>query len=140
MPGIIDSHYHPILSGLLGTSPDSVIIDTFTDNCKSLKDMFQILDAAVKIKEKGEWISMMGYEPLLLPERRHPTIDELDECAPENPVHCMHGGGHICMYNTKDSFYPGYVIRRVTQNCLVIYELSRCKSIFFLKDFPRIFF
>ncbi len=101
MPGIIDSHYHPILSGLLGTSPDSAIIDTFTDNCKSLKDMFQILDAAVKIKEKGEWISMMGYEPLLLPERRHPTIDELDECAPENPVHCMHGGGHICMYNTK---------------------------------------
>ncbi len=43
---------------------------------------------------------MMGYEPSYLPENRHPTIEELDQAAPYNPLHCMHGGGHICMYNS----------------------------------------
>lgn len=101
MPGIIDSHFHPILAGLLGTEPDSAMIDTFYAHCKSLAEMFDILRLAVSQKEPGEWVSMMGYEPLLLPEQRHPTLEELDEIAPENPVHCMHGGGHICLYNSK---------------------------------------
>ncbi len=101
MPGLIDSHYHPILNGLLGKEPDAAMIDIFFNNCKSLTDLFDLLKKAVTLKKPGQWVSMMGYEPLLLPEQRHPTIEELDAIAPNNPVHCMHGGGHICMYNTK---------------------------------------
>jgi len=101
MPGIIDSHFHPILAGLIGKELDAAMIDTTYGNCKSLSEMLEILKKAVASKKPGEWVSMMGYEPLLLPEQRHPTIKELDELAPNNPVHCMHGGGHICMYNTK---------------------------------------
>lgn len=102
MPGINDTHFHPILSGLLGATLDSGMIDTTYKNCSTLEAMFEKLRQAVAGKAKGEWISMMGYEPLLFQtEKRHPTIQELDEIAPENPVHCMHGGGHICMYNTK---------------------------------------
>lgn len=105
MPGLNDTHYHPILAGLLGKGLDAAMIDVFYDNCKSLADMLSILTKAVAIKKSGEWISMMGYEPTLFPEMRHPTIEELDEIAPENPVHCMHGGGHICMYNSKALAY-----------------------------------
>ncbi|WP_352400169.1 amidohydrolase [Anaerotignum sp.] len=101
MPGLIDSHYHPILSGLLGEGLNAPMIDTFYGNCKSLDEMLGMVREAVKIKKPGQWISMMGYEPTLFPEQRHPTIEELDAAAPDNPVHCMHGGGHICMYNTK---------------------------------------
>ncbi|KAF5073085.1 N-substituted formamide deformylase [anaerobic digester metagenome] len=101
MPGMIDSHYHPILSGLLGTDFDAPMIDTFYENCKSLSDMLNMVQEAAKMKKPGQWISMMGYEPTLFPEQRHPTIEELDAVAPNNPVHCMHGGGHICMYNSK---------------------------------------
>ena len=101
MPGIIDSHFHPILSGLLGPELDAAMIDTTYSNCKSLEEMLNMLKEAVAGKKPGEWVSMMGYEPLLLPEKRHPTIEELDSIAPENPVHCMHGGGHICMYNSR---------------------------------------
>ncbi|WP_317854032.1 amidohydrolase [Chakrabartyella piscis] len=101
MPGINDSHYHPILNGMLGEELDSAMIDTTMKYCKTLGDMLDLVAKAVAVKEKGEWISMMGYEPLLFPEKRHPTIEELDAIAPENPVHCMHGGGHICMYNHK---------------------------------------
>lgn len=107
MPGIIDTHYHPILSGLLGETLDSPMISTFYSNCKSLAEMLEMLKGAVALKKPGEWISMMGYEPMLLPEKRHPTIEELDAIAPENPVHCMHGGGHICMYNSKALEYLG---------------------------------
>jgi len=107
MPGIIDSPFHPILSGMIGTDLDSAMIDTFYANCKSLAQMLDILKRAVAVKKHGQWVSMMGYEPLLLPEQRHPTIEELDAIAPENPVHCMHGGGHICMYNTKALEYLG---------------------------------
>ena len=69
--------------------------------------MLDLLKQAVVRKKPGEWISMMGYEPLLLPEERHPTIEELDRIAPKNPVHCMHGGGHICMYNSRALEYLG---------------------------------
>ena len=107
MPGFIDAHFHPILSGLLDKGPDAAMIDTFYANCKSLAQMLDLLKAAVALKKPGQWISMMGYEPLLLPEARHPTLEELDAIAPENPVHCMHGGGHICMYNSKALEYLG---------------------------------
>jgi predicted amidohydrolase YtcJ len=101
MPGINDTHFHPILNGMIGSELDSAMIDTFKGNCDSLAEMLEIIRKAVKIKKPGEWISMMGYEPSLFPEQRHPTIEELDAEAPDNPVHCMHGGGHICMYNSK---------------------------------------
>lgn len=107
MPGINDSHFHPILNGMLGSELDSAMIDTTNKNCPSLAAMLDLIREAVKIKKPGQWISMMGYEPLLFPEQRHPTIEELDEIAPNNPVHCMHGGGHICMYNSKALEYLG---------------------------------
>ncbi len=100
MPGLIDSHYHPILSGLIGVGPKASIIDTFAEHCPTLEDLLDLVREAAKGKKSGEWISMMGYEPSYLPENRHPTIEELDQAAPHNPLHCMHGGGHICMYNS----------------------------------------
>jgi predicted amidohydrolase YtcJ len=98
MPGIIDSHYHPILSGLIDYGAEAPMINTF--DCRSIKDVLDLVREAAATKKPKAWISMMGYEPTLLKENRHPTIQELDQAAPNNPVHCMHGGGHICMYNT----------------------------------------
>ena len=69
--------------------------------------MLQMIRDTAKTLEPGRWISMMGYEPTLFPEGRHPTIEELDAAAHNNPVHCMHGGGHICMYNHKALEYLG---------------------------------
>ncbi len=107
MPGLIDSHYHPILAGLLGKGPEAAMIDVFPKNCPSLKVLLDIIRDAVKKKQQGQWVSLMGYEPSLFPEKRHPTLEELDQVAPEHPVHCMHGGGHICMYNSKALAYLG---------------------------------
>lgn len=99
-PGLIDSHYHPILSGFFGDNPDSAIINTREDTCKSIGDIQNKIVEAVKIKEPGQWVSMMGYDPQNLNENRHPSIEELDLVSPDNPVQCMHIGGHVCVYNT----------------------------------------
>lgn len=107
MPGFIDTHYHPILAGLLEVEPRAPMIDTFPENCKSLEQLFSLIREALAYKQPGEWVSLMGYEPSYFPENRHPAIEELDGIAPENPVHCMHGGGHICMYNSKALEYLG---------------------------------
>lgn len=100
LPGLIDSHYHPILSGLFGDEPDSSIINIKDDTCKSIEDIKDKIVEAAKVKKPGEWISMMGYDPQNLEEDRHPTIEDLDEVSPDNPVQCMHIGGHVCVYNT----------------------------------------
>ncbi len=107
MPGLIDSHYHPILAGLVQEGPAAPMINTNISVVKTLEDMLDLIRQAVDLKQPGDWISMMGYEPSFFPEKRHPTIEELDAIAPNNPVHCMHGGGHICMYNHKALEYLG---------------------------------
>lgn len=101
VPGFIDTHFHPILKGLFGTSANSAIIDTSYDNCKSIKDILELLKEAVKNRRPGEWISMMGYDQNKVREKRHVTIEELNAAAPDNPVQCMRTCGHICIYNSK---------------------------------------
>lgn len=102
MPGINDTHFHPILGGLLGMEDTDGMIRTTREHCPTLASMLALIREAAGKREPGRWISMMGYEPeLFTDEQRHPTIEELDAAAPDHPVHCMHGGGHICMYNTQ---------------------------------------
>lgn len=108
MPGIIDTHLHLILGGLLGENVDSGMINTSYRYCPTFQSMMNKLSEAVKQKQPGEWVSMMGYEPLLFEDvQRHPSLQELDDLAPNNPVHCMHGGGHISVYNSKALEYLG---------------------------------
>lgn len=101
MPGINDTHYHPILNGLIDPDIESGMIDTSLRNCKNIPELLELIRQAAKVKAPGQWISLMGYEAPLLPEQRHPTLEELDEAAPNNPVHCSPGCGHVCMFNSK---------------------------------------
>ncbi len=101
MPGLIDSHFHPLFKGLLGNEVESSIINIDTSQCKSIKEMLELFKKAVKNKKPGEWVSSLGYEPKYLEEGRHPTLEELDKVAPDNPVQCLHVSGHIGIYNSK---------------------------------------
>ena len=79
LPGFNDAHFHPILNGMLGPDMECGMIDTTMKNCKSLAEMLQMIRDTARTIPPGKWISMMGYEPLLFPEGRHPTIEELDD-------------------------------------------------------------
>lgn len=101
VPGFIDTHFHPILSGLLGSEADASIINTNYDNCRSIEDILERIRKAIKTRTPGAWISMMGYDQNTILEKRHITLEELDKVAPDNPVQCMRACGHICVYNSK---------------------------------------
>lgn len=100
LPGFIDTHYHPILNGFFGDNEDAAIINTSYNNCKSIADILDLIRKAAKKRGPGQWISMMGYDQNRIKEKRHITVDELDQAAPDNPVQCMRTCGHICIYNS----------------------------------------
>lgn len=101
MPGMIDTHIHPFLLALLGEAPYAPMISLFGDRIKSLADIKADLDKTLAVKKPGEWVSMWGYEAANLKEDRDPTIEELDAWCPDNPLQCMEGSGHKCMFNSK---------------------------------------
>ena len=108
MPGMIDPHYHPILSGLIGTDLDSGIINTLPGVIvNSLADLMDLVRRCVATKKPGEWMSTMGFDGEKVPEKRWPTLEEMDAAAPDNPIQLMHNGGHFSYYNSKALAYLG---------------------------------
>ena len=96
LPGFNDTHFHPILKGVIGPDPDSAQISTW--ECSSKKELLELIRQVAVRKKPGEWISLDGF---VTPwETDRPTLDELDTAAPLNPVHCMHGSGHVAVYNS----------------------------------------
>ena len=101
MPGINDSHYHPILNGMIGTDLDSAMVDTDFAQAKDIPSVLAILKAVTDTKAPGKWVSSMGFEATLLKEQRYPTLEELDAVAPNNPLQAITCNGHNAIYNSK---------------------------------------
>ena len=107
MPGLNDTHYHPILNGMIDQELDSGIVSTGLEMCKTIPELLDLIRRIAAGKKPGEWISTMGYEAGLRAEQRHPTLEELDEAAPNNPLQCNTCNGHIGTYNSKALEYLG---------------------------------
>ena len=101
MPGLNDSHYHPILNGMIGTDLDSAMVDTGFAQAKDIPSVLAILKAVTDTKAPGKWVSSMGFEATLLKEQRYPTLEELDAIAPNNPLQALTCNGHNAIYNSK---------------------------------------
>ena len=101
MPGLNDSHYHPILNGMIGTELDSAMVDTGFARAKDIPALLAILKAVTDTKAPGKWVSSMGFEATLLKEQRYPTLEELDAIAPNNPLQALTCNGHNAIYNSK---------------------------------------
>ena len=101
MPGLNDSHYHPILNGMIGTELDSAMVDTGFARAKDIPALLAILMAVTDTKAPGKWVSSMGFEATLLKEQRYPTLEELDAIAPNNPLQALTCNGHNAIYNSK---------------------------------------
>ena len=81
MPGFIDIHTHPILSALMGE-----VVDVSGFNHYSRAEVMASLKNGIAAKGKGEWVVAYGWDPALLPDLEAPTLEELDQLAPENPL------------------------------------------------------
>lgn len=115
MPGFIDSHMH---LGMRGQNA-AVILDCNSDDVPTIDGIMEkIKEAASKVPE-GTWIKATGYEQSKLKEGRHPTREELDKAAPNNPVQLTRCCLHMGVYNTlaleagdisPEKFAPGEVV------------------------------
>src|SRR5215470_7973270 len=90
VPGIIDNHNHIVL---MGNRPG---YHTLLENALSIRDVQEIISARAKGIPQDSWITTIGgfHRNQLVPPGqtpRLPTLAELDEAAPNNPVYMSEG-------------------------------------------------
>jgi len=85
IPGLIDSHTHIIRGGL------NYNMELRWDGVRSLADAMDMLKRQVAITPPPQWVRVVGgFTELQFPEKRLPTIDELNAVAPDTPVFILH--------------------------------------------------
>jgi predicted amidohydrolase YtcJ len=81
IPGLVDNHNHFVL---LSQRPGH---DTRLESAAAIADVQAAIAARAKTVAAGAWISSMGgWVPEQFAEKRLPTLAELDQAAPGNPV------------------------------------------------------
>lgn len=96
MPGFIDAHIHVGMFGLL----DHGVIDVAYPKVTSIADIQEKIRQDAAGKQPGQWVRLNGYDHNKLAEKRHPTKEELDAAAPNNPVQLTRCCAHMGVYNT----------------------------------------
>jgi predicted amidohydrolase YtcJ len=79
LPGLIDSHVHPVSAAMHEFDHPIPSMDT-------IKDVLDYVRSRTKIIPPGQWISISQVFITRLKEQRYPTKDELDTAAPNHPV------------------------------------------------------
>lgn len=79
LPGLIDSHVHPVSASMYEA-------DNEIPAMESIDDVLAYIKARTEVVPKGEWIRTSQVFITRLKEQRYPTREELDSVAPEHPV------------------------------------------------------
>jgi hypothetical protein len=92
VPGLIDSHSHPIRGGLYYN------LELRWDGVPSLADALRMLRAQAQRTPPNQWVRVVGgWSEFQFAERRMPTIDELNAAAPDTPVFVLHLYAHALL-------------------------------------------
>src|ERR1700744_4877880 len=85
IPGLNDSHMHPIRGGL------HYNMELRWDGVPSLADALQMLKEQAQRTPAPQWVRVVGgWNEFQFAERRMPTLDEINAVAPETPVFVLH--------------------------------------------------
>lgn len=85
VPGLIDSHSHPIRGGLYYN------LELRWDGVPSLADGLRMLREQAQRTPPNQWVRVVGgWSEFQFAEKRMPTIDELNAAAPDTPVFVLH--------------------------------------------------
>ena len=85
IPGLNDSHTHLIRGGLYYN------LELRWDGVPSLADALRMLKEQAKRTPAPHWVRIVGgWSEFQFAERRMPTLDEINEAAPDTPVFVMH--------------------------------------------------
>jgi predicted amidohydrolase YtcJ len=81
IPGLIDSHSHPIRGGL------NYNLELRWDGVPSLADALRMLRDQARRTPPNQWVRVVGgWSRYQFAEKRLPTLDEINAAAPETPV------------------------------------------------------
>ncbi len=85
IPGLNDSHMHPIRAGL------NYNMELRWDGVPSLADALRMLKEQAARTPAPQWVRVVGgWTELQFAERRMPTLDEINAVAPDTPVFVLH--------------------------------------------------
>jgi predicted amidohydrolase YtcJ len=85
IPGLNDSHMHPIRGGL------NYNLELRWDGVPSLADALRMLKEQAARTPAPQWVRVIGgWTEFQFAERRMPTLDEINSAAPDTPVFVMH--------------------------------------------------
>jgi len=94
VPGFNDSHQHLLPLGVTMGQ-----VNLRAEAVTTLDEMLSRIRAAAQSAPKGAWVLGRGYDHTELDIRRHPTADELQAAAPNNPVFITRTCGHVGVAN-----------------------------------------
>src|SRR6201989_874769 len=85
IPGLNDSHMHPIRGGL------HFNLELRWDGVPSLADALRMLKEQAARTPAPQWVRVVGgWTEFQFAERRMPTLDEINSVSPDTPVFVMH--------------------------------------------------
>ncbi|UVK38847.1 amidohydrolase [Mesorhizobium sp. AR10] len=85
LPGLIDNHTHVVRGGL------NFNMELRWDGVRSLADAMAMLKRQVDITPPPQWVRVIGgFTEHQFPEKRLPTIEELNAIAPDTPIFILH--------------------------------------------------
>src|SRR5689334_20915230 len=85
IPGLNDSHMHPIRGGL------NYNMELRWDGVPSLADALRMLKEQAARTPAPQWVRVVGgWTEFQFAERRMPTLDEINRAAPDTPVFVLH--------------------------------------------------
>src|ERR1043166_2637405 len=85
IPGLNDSHLHVIRGGL------NYNMELRWDGVPSLADGLRMLKEQAQRTPPGQWVRVVGgWSEFQFAERRMPTLEELNQAAPDTPVFVLH--------------------------------------------------
>src|SRR5215472_1602872 len=85
IPGLNDSHMHPIRGGL------NFNLELRWDGVPSVADALRMLKDQARRTPAPQWVRVVGgWTEFQFAERRMPTLDEINAAAPDTPVFVMH--------------------------------------------------
>lgn len=94
-PGFIETHTHLSLYALTLLQVDcSCPLNT------TIQEVKERIKAKAQTLEPGQWVKGWGFDDTLIDGKRHLTREDLDECAPVNPVTIDHMSCHLMYANS----------------------------------------
>ena len=85
IPGLNDSHMHPIRGGL------NYNLELRWDGVPSLADALRLLKEQAARTPPPQWVRVIGgWTEFQFAERRMPTLEEINAAAPDTPVFVLH--------------------------------------------------